>query len=69
MCPDHRRYVLTSSGPGVYHLTVGKIISQIIVLESLHKRITQNKITACSSVRTDSVDLKELCITFYVIIQ
>jgi hypothetical protein len=69
MCPDHRRHVLTSSGPGVYHLTVRKIISQIVVLESMHKRITQNKITACSSVKTDSVDLKELCITFCVIIQ
>jgi hypothetical protein len=69
MCPNHRWHVLTSSGPGVYHLTVRKIIPQIIVLESLHKRVTQNKMTACTSVKTDSVDLKELCITFCVIVQ
>jgi hypothetical protein len=25
---DHRRYVLTSSGPGVYHLTIRKYISE-----------------------------------------
>jgi hypothetical protein len=43
MSTDHRRYVLTSSGPGVYHLTVRKIIFQIDVLESMHKKITQNE--------------------------
>jgi hypothetical protein len=69
MSMDHMRYILTSSGPGVYHLTVRKIIFQIDVLESMHKKITQNEIAACSSTRTDSVDLKELCITFCVIIQ
>jgi hypothetical protein len=69
MSTDHRRHVLTSSGPGVYHLTVTKIIFQIDVLESMHKKITQNEIAACSSTRTDSIDLKELCITFCVIIQ
>jgi uncharacterized membrane protein len=69
MCTDHKRHVLTSSWPGVYHLTVRKIIFQIVVLESMHKKITQNEIATCSSVSTDSVDLKELCITFCVIIQ
>jgi hypothetical protein len=69
MSTDHRRYVLTSSGPGVYHLIVRKIIFQIDVLESMHKKITQNEIAACSPTRTDSVDLKELCITFCIIIQ
>jgi hypothetical protein len=69
MSTDHWRHVLTSSEPGVYHLTVRKIIFQIDVLESKHKKITQNEIAACSSARTDSVDLKELCITFSVIIQ
>jgi hypothetical protein len=69
MSTDHRRYVLTSSGPSVYHLTVRKIIFQIDVLESMHKKITQNEIATCSSTRTDSVNLKELCITFCVIIQ
>jgi hypothetical protein len=69
MSTDHRRCVLTSSGPSVYHLTVRKIIFQIDVLESMHKKITQNEIATCSSTRTDSVNLKELCITFCVIIQ
>jgi formylmethanofuran dehydrogenase subunit D len=69
MCTDHRQHVLTSSGPGVYLLTVRKIIFQIDVLESMHKKITQNEIAACASARIDSVDLKELCITFCVIIQ
>jgi hypothetical protein len=69
MSTDHRRYLLTSSGPGVYHLTVRKIIFQIDVLESMHKKITQNEIAACSPARTDSVDLKKLCVTFCIIIQ
>jgi hypothetical protein len=69
MSTDHWQHVLTSSGPVVYHLTVRKIIFQIDVLESMHKKITQNEIAACSSARTNSVDLKELCITFCVIIQ
>jgi hypothetical protein len=69
MCTDHRWHVLTSSGPGVYHLTIRKIIFQMVVLESMHKKLTQNEIAACSSARTDSVDLKDLCITFCVIIQ
>jgi hypothetical protein len=43
MSTDHRRYVLTSPGPGVYHLTVRKIIFQTDVLESMHKKITQNE--------------------------
>jgi hypothetical protein len=41
MSTDHRRYVLTSSGPGVYHLTVRKIIFQKEIFESMHKNITQ----------------------------
>jgi hypothetical protein len=69
MSMNHRRYVLTSSGPGVYHLNVRKIIFQIDVLESMHKKITQNEIAACSPTRTDFVDLKELCLTFCIIIQ
>jgi hypothetical protein len=69
MSADHRRYVLTSSGPGVYHLTVRKIIFQIDVLESMHKKITQNEIAVCSPTRTDSVDLNELCVTFCIIIE
>jgi hypothetical protein len=43
MSTDHKRYVLTSSGPGVYYLTVRKIIFQIDVLVSMHKKITQNE--------------------------
>jgi hypothetical protein len=43
MSTDHRRYVLTSSGPGVYDLTVRKIIFQKDVHESMHKKITQNE--------------------------
>jgi hypothetical protein len=41
MSTDHRQYLLTSSGPGVYHLNVRKIIIQKDVLESMHKEITQ----------------------------
>jgi hypothetical protein len=37
---DHRWYVLTSSGPGVYHLTVRKIY-QKDTFESMHKKITK----------------------------
>jgi hypothetical protein len=69
MSTDHRRYILTSSGPGVYHLTVRKIIFHIDVLESMHKKITQNEIAAYSPTKTDSVDLKELYVTFCIIIQ
>jgi hypothetical protein len=69
MSTDHRRYVLTSSRPGVYHLTVRKIIFQKDVLESMHKKITQNEKATCSPTRTDSIDLKELCVTFCIVIQ
>jgi hypothetical protein len=41
MSTDHRRYVLASFRPGVYHLTIRKIIFQKDVLESMHKKITQ----------------------------